>query len=290
MNLSALNGRALGSAELFLKKHGATILTGVGVAGFAATTVLVGRAVLKSQDKVTKLKSEVNWVRIKEVDENYTEVDKSKEAGRVWLRNALDVSKEFVPPLVVGSASIFCVLAAHGIMKRQQAALAAAYVALDNGFRAYRNRIREEFGEDRELEFYRGVRKIPSVGEDGEACEIIDYNDTIPSPYARFFDETSPNWSKTPEYNLMFLRAQQEYANHRLQSRGYLFLNEVLEALGLPWSQMGQMVGWKLDSENGDGFVDFGIYDIADECNRAFVNGVEHTVLLDFNVDGPIRI
>jgi hypothetical protein len=66
-------------------------------------------------------------------------------------------------------------------------------------------------------------------------------------------------------------------------------LNEVYDSLGLERSQAGQIVGWSLDG-NGDGYVDFGIHDIADESNRAFVNGLEHTVFLDFNVDGPIRI
>jgi hypothetical protein len=87
----------------------------------------------------------------------------------------------------------------------------------------------------------------------------------------------------------MFLRAQQQWANDRLHAHGYIFLNEVYEALGLERSQAGQLVGWKLNG-NGDGYVDFGLYSIGDESNRAFVNALEPVVLLDFNVDGPIAI
>ena len=49
-------------------------------------------------------------------------------------------------------------------------------------------------------------------------------------------------------------------------------------------------MGWIYDEKNpkGDNFVDFGIYDITKEVNRDFVNGYERTILLDFNVDGPI--
>jgi hypothetical protein len=70
-----------------------------------------------------------------------------------------------------------------------------------------------------------------------------------------------------------------------------VFLNEVYEGLGMERCQMGQHVGWlKAGRSRGDGFIDFGIYDIFDESKRAFVNGFEPVALLDFNVDGPIAI
>ena len=116
-----------------------------------------------------------------------------------------------------------------------------------------------------------------------------DSADRSPSPYGRFFDPFNVNYSDTPEYNMMFLKTQQQWANDRLQAHGYLFLNEVLEALGFDRTQAGQIVGWKLNG-NGDGYVDFGIHNIFDENSRAFVNGKDPVVLLDFNVDGVIGI
>ena len=115
-------------------------------------------------------------------------------------------------------------------------------------------------------------------------------NPTLYSDYARFFDAASPNWQNDPEYNLMFLRAQQQYANDLLRAKGRLFLNDVYEMLGLEKSKAGQIVGWVYDRENpnGDNFVDFGIYDMSKERVRAFVNGYETNILLDFNVDGNI--
>ena len=85
----------------------------------------------------------------------------------------------------------------------------------------------------------------------------------------------------------MFLRKQQDYANEVLKCKGYLFLNDVYAMLGIPKTKAGQVVGWKWDS-NGDNYVDFGIYDVTDERKRAFVNGYERNILLDFNVDGNI--
>ena len=113
------------------------------------------------------------------------------------------------------------------------------------------------------------------------------------SPHARFFDECSPMWHKDTDfekryrYNLMFLKQQQEYANHLLKMRGHLFLNEVYDMLGMPRSTDGGKVGWIYDLDNpvGDNFVDFGIFT---PFNSEFINGVKPTALLDFNVDGYI--
>ena len=60
--------------------------------------------------------------------------------------------------------------------------------------------------------------------------------------------------------------------------------------LGLKRTKAGQGVGWIYDKNNpnGDNYIDFNIYDISKESNRAFVNGTERSILLDFNVDGVI--
>ena len=56
--------------------------------------------------------------------------------------------------------------------------------------------------------------------------------------------------------------------------------------LGITRTAAGMVVGWIYDEKHpvGDNFVDFGIYDINNEANRRFVNGLERTILLDFNV------
>ena len=107
------------------------------------------------------------------------------------------------------------------------------------------------------------------------------------SEYARFFDESCPAWNKSSEYNLMFLKLQQQYANDKLKKQGYLFLNEVYDLLGIPRSRAGAVVGWVYDKDNpiGENSVDF---DLFADRNHNFINGYERKVLLDFNVDGCI--
>ena len=101
------------------------------------------------------------------------------------------------------------------------------------------------------------------------------------SIYAKKFDESSAYWSIDPEVNLMFLRVTQSYFNEVLRARGYVFLRDVYERLGIPISALSLDVGWCYDPKNCtiDNFIDFGI----DFCEKG------PNFQLDFNVDGIIR-
>ena len=177
-------------------------------------------------------------------------------------------------------------------------ALAAAYKAVDKGFKDYRGRVVERFGKelDRELKYNIKAKDIEETvtNDDGTESTVNKTVNTVTgrdiSEYAKFYDDGCTGWCKDPEHNLMFLRRQQYYANFLFWSKGYLFLNEVYDMLGIPRTGAGQVVGWIYNEKNptGANYVDFGIYDIYNEKARDFVNGYERSILLDFNVDGYI--
>ena len=116
---------------------------------------------------------------------------------------------------------------------------------------------------------------------------LVDQEKYQVGPYARWFTDKSPAWSKYPVSNKLFLIHQQDYANEKLKHNGYLFLNDVYDMIGIPRSKAGQAVGWIYDpvDTNRYSYIDFGIFNIR---NKDFVNEYEGCLLLDFNVDGPI--
>lgn len=125
------------------------------------------------------------------------------------------------------------------------------------------------------------LEKLKNKGTmDKEEIEAI-------SCYAKWFNNTCTGWTANPEYNLNFLYCQQNWANEKLRTNGYLFLNDVYEMLGIDITNAGQLVGWIYDKENpiGDNFVDFGL---KMKHNADFINGKTTDALLDFNVDGCI--
>jgi hypothetical protein len=175
----------------------------------------------------------------------------------------------------------------HNLLNERNAALTAAYAAVDKAFNQYRTRVVEKYGEEEDQELRYSAQDVEVVNEKtGKKTTRRRVGDDEPSMYARFFDELSTSWSKEPEYNLVFLKCQQSYANDMLKTRGHVFLNEVYDALGIERTKAGQVVGWVI-SKDGDNFIDFGIYTNQDRV-RDFVNGREGAILLDFNVDGVI--
>ena len=285
-----------------VQKHSPEILAGVGVVGVVASTVMACKATMKLNDILEESKETRNKIREVEsnprYEEQYSHEDAKKDLTINYTQTGLKIAKLYAPAVILGSASLGCLLASNDILRKRNAALSAAYMTVDKSFKEYRQRVVDRFGEEVEKEIRYNIKaeEITStvVAEDGSETTITETVKTMDpnlySDYAKFFDEASPYWQKDPEYNFMFLKSQQQYANDLLKARGRLFLNEVYEMLGIDKSKAGQIVGWVYDPVNpiGDNFVDFGIYDMSKDRVRAFVNGYEPNILLDFNVDGNV--
>lgn len=288
--------------EGYTKKHSPEILAGIGVVGVIGSAVMACKATTKLSDILEDSKDTVD--KIKEVSddpsysEEYTVEDAKKDLTITYIQTGIKVVKLYAPSVALGTLSLSCLLMSNNILRKRNAALSAAYITVDKSFKEYRNRVSERFGEqiEKEIRYNIKAQEIEKVTLDEkgnpittkETINVADPN--LYSDYARFFDEACTSWQKDPEYNLMFLKSQQQYANDLLKARGRLFLNEVYDMLGIDRTKAGQVVGWVYDPINpiGDNFVDFGIYDMDKERVRAFVNGYEPNILLDFNVDGNV--
>lgn len=285
--------RAFGKGVFLVKKYSPEILISVGVVGVVSSAVLASKATLRLEDVVDNTKSNLEKAHDLHVQEraDYTDQDYQKDVISIYTKSVIDIVKLYGPPITLGLASIACIIGAHGIMKQRNVALIGAYKAMETSFSKYRESVKEVLGEEKERDIRLGFREEVEEDEEGNARTVTHVDGVGPhgySQYARFFDESSPNWSRDAGYNLMFLRAAQNHANDLLHARGYVFLNEIYTHLGIPMSQEGQLVGWTRKG-NGDGYVDFGIYDFESDDRRAFVNGLERSILLDFNVDGFIQ-
>lgn len=309
MNIGVIKA-FFGRTGLILVKYSPEILTTVGVVGIVASTVLACRATLKVEGILEEAKAKLDKVKFAHDSvpkEDYSEKDYQKDLIVVYTQTSVEFIKLYGPSATLGLVSIACLFGAQGILKKRNVAIIAAYKAAEESFANYRRNVVSEFGEDKDAEFKRGshteTSTVVEVDENGKKTkrtvktEVNDPNGL--SVYARYFDESCVHWEKVPEYNFTFLKCQQNYANDLLHSRGHIFLNEVYDMLGFPRTQAGAVVGWvrkkpyQMKNANdeyseGDGFVDFGIFDTTRTAARDFVNGYERVVLLDFNVDGII--
>lgn len=278
-----------------VKVNSPELLLGFGVVGVVGTVVLASTATLKVEPILDNMREQLDTIEeARETPEmEYSEQDSKRDMALVYASNSAKLVRLYFPAVLLGSVSIAALLGSHAILKNRNLNLIAAYEVLDRAYTGYRERVRHELGEDKDRAFATGTviknRKDSDTGETRR--DLVRKSDSANplnnSPYARFFDESSTQWERSSAYNRAYLMAQQSLFNNVLQAKGHVFLNEVYDALGIPRSREGQVVGWVISSE-GDNFIDFGMYDIHNPAKRAFINGEEPSILLDFNVDGVI--
>jgi len=306
MSLKTLANKATSAAGrqmLTVQKHSPTLLFGLGAVGVVATAVLASRATLKLSEVLEKGTAES-----KKIDDELTDegaISSEHPNGDEWVNRklsnklsvAIDIAKLYAPAVVVGTLSITALTGSHVILQRRNAGLAAAYAAVDQTFKSYRARVVGEQGKQKDLEYLHGVteREIAEEGPNGIETKVIRGLDQEAmktgrglSAYSRIFDEMNPNWSQVPHQNQMFLASQMTYANMQLRAKGRVYLNDVYDMLGLERSEEGQVVGWVDNSENGDSYIDFGVWNGSMFEGMEWVTGNSDAIMLDFNVDGVV--
>lgn len=290
---------------LLVKKYGPQILTGFGCIGVVGGTVLACRATLKADKALAKRRNDIQTIKTAReecTEEEYTEKEYKSDLIKTYTGIGIDLVKLYSIPAAVIGGSLACFIISNKQQSSRISALSSAYAGVLAAFEGYRGRVKNAIGEEEEKDIYYGIEKkeveIETVDEKGKVkketvtLKVPTANNSDGySMYSKFFDSSSREWEKNAEYNLYFLRKQQEWATQKLRRQGYLFLNDVLESLDIPKTAVGQVVGWVYDESKtapGDNEVDFGIYDLTKQPNRDFVNGFEPVILLDFNVQGNI--
>ena len=295
--------RTVGRFGLQIKKHSPEILIVTGVVGAVTSAVMACKATLKVNEVLEEPKQDIATIH-ESLEKGctpagiaYTEEDHKKDLALVYVQSGLKLAKLYGPSLLLGAASIGCILASNNIIHKRNAALAAAYTAVDSSFKEYRGRVIERFGKelDRELKYNIKTEEVDEVvvDENGKETVVKTTVETAQPGYSGYsivFDDGNTGWDRDPELTKFFLVQQQNYANDRLKARGHLFLNEVYDMLGAPRTKAGAQVGWIYDEKNpiGDNYVDFGMFDIHKPKACDFINGREKVIILDFNVDGVI--
>lgn len=294
--MKSVNGVA-SKTVMKLKKHSPEILVVAGIAGTVVSAVLACKATTKVAEILDETKGTLDTIHEGMETgaingQEYMTEDGKKDTVVVYAQTGMKLAKLYAPAIILGTLSITSILASNNILRKRNVALGAAYAAIDKSFKEYRGRVIERFGEqvDTELKYGIKAKKFeeievdPETGKEKKVKKTVMVADpNLQSDYAVYFDSKSRNYETNPDYNRMFLKAQQAFANDKLQTRGHLFLNEVLDDLDLPRTPAGQIVGWTKDGP--DGYVNFRIVEVERETEDG---RHEPALLLDFNVEGNI--
>ena len=287
-----------------LKKHSPEILVVTGAVGVVGGVVAACVATPKAEKIISEAKAKIKEYEDLaagkvDIPDNavYTDEDLKKDKLIVKAKTGAKLAAVYAPAAAIVFSSLALIFVSHNILSKRNAGIAAAYAAVSKGFDEYRNRVVEKYGKDVDDELKLGLkpRQVEETEKDENGKEkkvkktisVADGN-LGGSPYTFIFDsEHTMAYTGDNAYDMMELRMEQELANNLLKARGYIYLNEILDRLGLKTSKMGQVVGWVYnpDDNNADGFVDFGVREISIPNNDG---ELESKIVLDFNVQGNI--
>lgn len=279
--------RGFGRVVLQTKKHSPHILFAGGIIGIIGSTFLACRATLKLEETIDEIKQDIKEIETMKFQSErnnslYSEQDYYRDLTYVYTKSAIKIGKLYGPSVIVGTISVAALTGSHVQLTNRNAALTATLTAVTRAYDEYRLRVREELGEEKERELYLGItEKEIEIDGKKETVKVLGGH----TQYAQVFDRNNPNWKNDMEYNRIFIQCQQSYANHLLNARGHVFLNDVYDQLGLDRTRAGAIVGWVKDGD-GDGYIDFGLFE--NIHNIDFLNEGADGVLLDFNVDGVV--
>lgn len=302
MKKNELMTKLSGSMHKFgfeLKKHSPEIFIAVGVVGTVTSAVMACRATTKLSDILEESKEELEAIheapQKEELQGKYDENMMRKDLALVYFQTGVKIAKLYAPAVVLGTLSITSIVASNNILRKRNIALAAAYATVDKGFKEYRGRVVERYGEQVDYELSHKVKTkeitetiIDEKGKEKTVTKTVEVADpNVTNDYIKYFTRSNPYWDNTPDYVELFLRSQQNYANDRLKVDKVLTLNDVYDSLGFQKTKAGMVVGWVFDenNEDGDNFIEFNVRKvyIPNEYGEE-----ELAYAIDFNVDGNI--
>lgn len=290
--------RTANKVKFATKKNSPELLLGAGIVGIVATVIVACKETLAADSIIKHHQSKlIDIQEAKEIAEEnpdnyeYDEGLVNHDTKVLKIQTAASLVKNYAPAVALGCFSLGCILVSRNIMSKRYLGVVTAYNGLSELFNTYRERVIQDAGKEKDLEYRYGQKfkkkTTEIINEDGTKETITEYKpegpidpENVTGDGSVIFDSSNPNWQTSYNLSMMFLRAQQNVATDMLHSKGHLFLNEVYDLLGLPDTAYGAVTGW-IDGY-GDSYVDFGIYDTEDNNRK----NEDYSILLSFNHDG----
>ncbi len=288
--ITTLFRRGLKCAQLLAKKHGPKVAVVVGVIGLVEGGVEVAKAVPAVKETLANFKSQRSYI-----EENLDGDLKRGAVVDIYKETGIELVKETIKPVVICTASAALIFIPMGIMNKEITTLAAALTTSESVLKDYRGRVRDKLGEQEEFNLFNGIEEVTTneemVDSKGKKHAVKSTKHVGPEDlgrniFARYFNDSTEYKKYTDDYNIFYINAQQDYANHKLKAQGHLLLNDVLKALGFKECAEGCVYGWLYDPDNPElqNHVDFGMTML----DRKAGDSLESAIMLNFNVDGVV--
>jgi hypothetical protein len=293
-------------------KHSPDILVVAGVGSMVVGTGLAIKASLDVKDILTDAAGELEVIRH---DEELLADDPDakslvKDKVKVYFHYGLDLARMYTPAALCvfgGAASVF---KGHNILQKRNVALAASYASLESAYSAYKKRVEDSLGETKaeELDYNLTTEKVK---DDKGKKHSVTYADPEAglSMYAYPFKSCYPQTTKEGKtimvknpyfqdeelFDISWIKSAEVFANLQLESKGYVYLSDVYERLGItPRDNNSELasrvMGWVDDGTvhpiSFFSYIPEGVDPY--EQTEYLLRDRDGNVILDFNVEGNV--
>ena len=220
-NMSAL----FKNVKMAVSKHSPEILTGLGIAGMLATTVMAVRATPKALEMIENKKEEL------ELNPD----DKLRPAEMIQA-----TWKCYVPATITGVTSVACLVGASSVNARRNAALATAYNLSATALSEYKEKVLETVGEKKE-QIIRGKVAEEQINKEpvNQSAIIVSGNGNT-----RCFDTiTKQRFTSDIE---AIKRSVNELNRRMINGEDYISLNDFYSEIGMQPVSIGDDLGWNV--------------------------------------------
>lgn len=291
---------ALGPVGVKLAKKSPIIFGVVGGIAMGAGIFLACKNTYeKLDDAVDDVRDRLDEVRhpeetVNEKGERVSLEPDGKDILKAYGFAVVRIGRVYVVPATLIFGGSICIAKGYSILLKTNASLASAYAVLESQYNRYRDSVRNELGDEKDMHFAYGTKKSVKVKENVDIDGVnIQTDGSYPlyegdkrySMYARIFDAGNPNWKGVSTYNELFLQSAQNYFNNLLYTRrsGIVTLAEVYDYFDFPYEDYGLTLGW-IKNGDGNGVVDFGLHSVANRFGDE--DGYHINYILDFNCKG----
>lgn len=241
---------AYNNTACFVKKNSPDILMGAGLIGIVVGTIVNCVNARKAACEPSQNEMILNEAR---------ETGSRKELAKAYVKVGFNKAKPYILGTAIEMAGAAACIGSHGILKTRNAELAVTCAALTKTIDSLKQAADKKFGE--------------GAGDDIEK-EAMSKNQTsdgfepqLSDLYYDFGPGDPDYYDQSPDQTLDALRVMETTANHLLVAKGnggFITLNEVRSALGLPETKSGAVLGWRYfknaeDNKYGDNYISFGL-------------------------------
>ena len=210
--------------KTFVEDNAPHILTGMSVVGTVSTAVMAAQATTKAS----------------KVLQDYRDTNELHEI-QLHPRQQITLTwKVYIPAVLMGTATISCIIAAHTVGTRRQAALASAYSIAEKTLSQYQSKVVEVVGENKELQVREAVAEEQLRETPLSTNQIVFLGDGD----SLCFDTLSGRYFKT---DLERLKKLENETNKMLIHDTWVSVNDFYDILGLDPIKLGDLLGWSTD-------------------------------------------